>query len=640
MDKKRIQEMAQRGLKYLVEDTVITIKPEQIEIFEEGKLIESEGKSYKARGVLKGVPVTKFTENANGRVYGRELEEKIITEGSAEGTLSLAGHPETGAGEPDKIVGVWHNYKLGESHGTADWYLTGSKGQDLLEVTEAGGKLGISRSGYGEFMEDGKTVRPDTYVLERLGDCVVDPSQGVYATKEHVQAPAVQPSEKNAIKDSTEKVNILEGKVTNKTDEKGINNQENKNSEVQIMDKLQEASFKNTISAVITNALKNENLMEALDSLKRVNTADVPEIKAEIQEAVEKIQKKLKEETEKLQDNLTEKAKAYDDLIEKHTELSDKFETVKKIVENNDLESIEDVNQLKENYQTMKEDIKVIEGMFESKGLKKFEVETPKDVEDLVEDTFAREHDIKKLKEDRENMMKDIEVLQSKLSEAETHIDECQAWMEKKGFEFEESDKADGDREEGSIEREGDDYQDNEGGLVSESKKSKKSEKDDDEDEDDDKDDKDDKDEKDESKKKKEAKKSKKSEKDEDDEDDDKDDKDEKDESKKKKENVIKYKFKSATTELAEEIADDKIETPEVNTEKLLEEKINVEISKFCEAQIKKYPAMKEIKDEILKSKSLIEAVNKTDEFKENGVDMVSVKTISEDKPAWLKGRM
>ena len=47
-------------------------------------------------------------------------------------------------------------------------------------MLEAGGKIGLSTSGFGEFKEDNQTIDPDTYELERVADFVFNPSFQVY----------------------------------------------------------------------------------------------------------------------------------------------------------------------------------------------------------------------------------------------------------------------------------------------------------------------------------------------------------------------------------------------------------------------------------------------------------------------------
>ena len=71
-------------------------------------LIESiEGEKYKCLAVVKSVPVSKFTENLNNRVYSKTLWEKVKRNKVAEGTLCLADHPTDDTdGSVKDIVGV------------------------------------------------------------------------------------------------------------------------------------------------------------------------------------------------------------------------------------------------------------------------------------------------------------------------------------------------------------------------------------------------------------------------------------------------------------------------------------------------------------------------------------------------------
>ena len=84
------EEAKKRNKVLLIENYSVFIESSQIEKLKETKLIESsDGDKYKARYVIKNVPVSKFTENLNGRIYPRELDEKIIKEGIITGTYLL-----------------------------------------------------------------------------------------------------------------------------------------------------------------------------------------------------------------------------------------------------------------------------------------------------------------------------------------------------------------------------------------------------------------------------------------------------------------------------------------------------------------------------------------------------------------------
>ncbi len=154
----------------------------------ETRLIEdSKGNQYKAIATYR-VPVSRFTKNANGRVYPRELWEKVIREQSGiwEGGPGLANHPgDDDDGDVTKQFCVWRNLGINESTQLveADLCLVGPHGKHANDILEAGGKLGFSSSGYGELREDKSTVDSSSYILERVSDWVLNPSQGVFGDK-------------------------------------------------------------------------------------------------------------------------------------------------------------------------------------------------------------------------------------------------------------------------------------------------------------------------------------------------------------------------------------------------------------------------------------------------------------------------
>lgn len=54
-------------------------------------------------------------------------------------------------------------------------------------MLQAGGDVGLSSSGFGDFEADGKTVDPDSFELERYFDWVLEPSYSVFGTLDDVK---------------------------------------------------------------------------------------------------------------------------------------------------------------------------------------------------------------------------------------------------------------------------------------------------------------------------------------------------------------------------------------------------------------------------------------------------------------------
>ena len=75
-----------------------------------------------------------------------------------EGAFGLCDHPDNEGSVKDAFT-VWHNVHMNEDKSLtyADAYLFGVWGQHAHEAIEAGGKIGLSSVGYGDFQSDRKT---------------------------------------------------------------------------------------------------------------------------------------------------------------------------------------------------------------------------------------------------------------------------------------------------------------------------------------------------------------------------------------------------------------------------------------------------------------------------------------------------
>jgi len=409
MNYKYLEEKAKKlGKQLLIENYRFSINPKNVEIFDKPRLIESSnGQKYPARGIVRNVPGSKFTENLNGRVYPRELDEKIIKEGTAEGTLSLVDHPVE-EGSISDICGVWHNAHLGENYSYADWYLTGSKGQDILEHIMAGAKdIGVSRVGYGNFKEDNKTVDPNEYILERWGDCVLNPSQEVYATLEQVIE----------LPESTKSNSLFSESITNKDN----NKIEEIKSEEQYTMLKESVNIKNNIRVILKEAKANKkSIKEAIDDIKfwQENTPlEEKELHTYINNSLTELSEKMEVEVSNANKSLKEKEISLEDLKAKHkvlettlNEVTDRYKKAQSIIESGE---ISDTKVLVENQSKMQIDI--------NKLLKERTLmET--DIRIYTEDVIAMKSDIKILMKERKEMIGDIKTYEHKLTEAEKHI--------------------------------------------------------------------------------------------------------------------------------------------------------------------------------------------------------------------------
>jgi hypothetical protein len=160
-------------------------------------------KEYKAKAIYT-FPISRpGKENLNGRVYNEKLWKNSVKRLADSSTFGLMDHPQE-EGSTKDIWCVWRNLRFSEAKDTvvADAYLIGKWGEMVKEILEAGGKVGLSTSGYGEFLEDHKTIDPDSYELERVADFVFNPSYEVYGSQENIIS-----QEESTEKDGTMKIN-------------------------------------------------------------------------------------------------------------------------------------------------------------------------------------------------------------------------------------------------------------------------------------------------------------------------------------------------------------------------------------------------------------------------------------------------
>ena len=144
-----------------------------------------DGQPYKALAIYRFEFTRPGQKNLNGRIYPYALWDKVIAASPV--TLALMDHPVDGPGNPKDVWAVVRNPQYSEDRSviTADAYIIDNEnGRSALGVLEAGGDLGLSSSGYGDFLSDGITVDPSTFQLERYFDWVLQPSYEVFGHQE------------------------------------------------------------------------------------------------------------------------------------------------------------------------------------------------------------------------------------------------------------------------------------------------------------------------------------------------------------------------------------------------------------------------------------------------------------------------
>lgn len=138
------------------------------------------------------VPVARFDNlNANKRRYTESLWRNVMDnqQDAWKGLCGLADHPfddnDPGSFKDSSVVWLGMDIDTLEKIVYGYCVFVGTFGHLAQEIIEAGGRVGFSSSGFGELMNDGITVNPDTYQIERLADVVLNPSQSVYGTAEN-----------------------------------------------------------------------------------------------------------------------------------------------------------------------------------------------------------------------------------------------------------------------------------------------------------------------------------------------------------------------------------------------------------------------------------------------------------------------
>lgn len=415
MDKRKtLKEIAlEKGKKLFIESISFSVSSDQIEVLDSGstKLIESSnGESFKAVAIVRNIPVTKFTENLNGRVYPKILWERVFKSKIAEGTLCLADHPSDDSdGSVKDIVGVWRNFKVNESNCTGDLYLVGTHGKHFLEVLQAGGKNGLSSVGFGELREDEKTVDSDTFELVRLSDWVLNPSQQVFATTENIDESTLK-----------EKVEIKENH-TNLIEKRNYN----------MSSKVEALTIRNNVKVALRESqraleTKGVSLVEAKSDL--IDTLGyIPEefkeerdklqkqidlVESTIKQTIEEKSTQLKESVESAS-NLKVKYEAANDLLNKMKEDKDKAKKVINLILQNEKAMKSDIDALVEDKKASESDITALKENFENMS---------NDLNHLIQERKTLLSDIRESLKDKINMIKDIKALKSENSKLKAEM--------------------------------------------------------------------------------------------------------------------------------------------------------------------------------------------------------------------------
>lgn len=309
---------------------------------------EAQGdKQYKALAVYT-FPISRPNQrNLNNRIYTDTLWENQIKNKRGEGCFGLMDHPENEGSVKDTWC-VWRNLRFSADKKLilCDAYLFGNWGRQVLEALEAGGRVGLSSSGWGDFLEDNTTLNPETYELERPADFVLNPSYEVFG----VQDDLIESMKNEQISSNLTAINESETLEVSPKENIEENNKmvENKKASPS----LEERNFSFNMRSMFKEACKIEDIQERIkenktligylegheDSIKAEIEAKIVSDEQAIVEGYKKsfeLENKNKELEEQIA-NLTKTVEESASLKETIESLNKQIETLKEQVKENE----------------------------------------------------------------------------------------------------------------------------------------------------------------------------------------------------------------------------------------------------------------------------------------------------------------
>lgn len=412
------------------------------------------------------IPVAKYDhKNLNGRIYPRQLWENISNNQRDAwcGLCGLADHPE--GDDPglfrDQCV-VWHDMEIGDDgvvYGICSF--VGPYGHMAQEILEHGGRVGTSSSGFGDVDPISKIVDPSTYIVERLADLVLNPSQGTYGSSSDphvspedfvsdVTKPAVMNfSGNHPVKESVENNNnniqprskILSMAKANAVENTNTNNNENvvpAATNVNKLSKVEEKAFRQYVEKFIESANNIDNplkrLNECVDILSCFEEGNCPDLKEKVEAQIiaeKENLEKIVESTANIQKEFGMTAEELKEAAVRNTTqgllLNEQVKDYKALVE----ELAERNTALKEENETLSEKIKTQSKITESKvkETNKSVVETLEEndalrekVEELHKKNIVLMERLSNLNLSNDALEKNNGILETKLKEAATLI--------------------------------------------------------------------------------------------------------------------------------------------------------------------------------------------------------------------------
>lgn len=348
------------------------------------------------------VPISFYNKkNGNGRVYNKRLWENVIESqrDTWVGSPMLCDHPEGDSdGSPDRICGVWLDAKMDEPNhdniGLVYGLLvpSGHLGDDLTDHLSKGLKVGTSSSGFGKLMSDGCTVDPDSYMIERLSDWVLNPSQGTFFSYQEDTDDIVNKS----------KTNIRESNNSN-IKEKSV-----KDSKIT---KLEEKKFRRDMESFLESADNIKDPQERLEEFKEIKSyledGACPDLK-------EKIEQKIADEEAYIRQAIAEKMELKEELeIDSPKDLREKLTKIAEDVQILDKES-KDWKAISEKLQKKYSEAKSELDSRHSNVFVEFQKNKITELEEYIESQNKKfEETIKKMTSSYQKVREDLEAKQA-----------------------------------------------------------------------------------------------------------------------------------------------------------------------------------------------------------------------------------
>lgn len=333
-----------------------------------------EGKEVNCLGVYT-FPISRPDEtNLNERVYSSKLWENVIKKKMAENSYGLMDHPVDEGSVKDSWC-VWKNIRFSEDKKLilADAYLFGDNGRHVQEALDAGGNVGLSTVGYGDFKEDKKTIDESSYELDRVADFVLNPSYQVFGTAEDAKTEEVLTEAKAKVCENCgitilpeiaagekcpgcENIWNVKAKVATKAEEIAMDSK---------VKSFQERTFETQIKSYMKQAEAMELVTDKIDQYNEIISYldDPSELKEEVSSRLNELKEEfsnlaiegtkvgeLTEAKQTLEEKVTEASAKLEATVKELEDLSEKYNVASKMLDNTKYYA----NKMKDLYRTQK----------------------------------------------------------------------------------------------------------------------------------------------------------------------------------------------------------------------------------------------------------------------------------------------